>query len=173
MRFNELEKKLKRYRVKMSTPTFVIKIKELLKLEAIKKVERSRHNVGYFVNVAKLYETIRSIDVAELLKTQRWVMENQKIIKAWPIERIVTYLVNLLWLKDLYLVRLLFQDRLKPMKRGEGLIQAEMIDSQFQFILNMILEATEATEREYEEIIEHLNKQIKERNELLLLSTNK
>jgi len=166
MRFNELERQLKKYGNKISTPTVINHLKELQKMKVVKRVRSGKQKVLYHI-------TERSLDPKELGKTMTWIEKNQDIIRSWSLREIVTYTINLMSLRDFYLVKLSLKSQFESRLVHRTLIRADMINAYFRFLFNMVLETIEGKDAEYDETVKHLDSQIKTFRDVLFQRTNK
>ena len=148
LRFNELHRTLKEVGLKMSKPTLVEHLNHLKKRRLLIRKKEGKQKVFYRVNWEKLEPLGEAIKTHQALKH---TLENEKNFKSFPIDEQVTYIHNILALRNLYRLRLEILDILDPSKNFEHSIQYLFINRLFEFFKTWLLENCHTNKTECKE----------------------
>lgn len=122
----------------MSKPTLSEHLKHLKKRRLVIRKREGKQNVTYQVNWEKLEHLSEAIETRQALKR---MLENEKNFKSFPIDEQVTYVHNILALRNLYRLRLEIFSILHPSKNFEHSVQYLFISRFFEFFKTWLLES--------------------------------
>lgn len=156
LRFNKLYATLNQIGLEMSKPTLIEHLNHLKKRKLVIRKREGKQNVTYEVNWKKLEH------LAEALRTQqalKHLLENKENFKSFPIEEQVTYVHNILALRNLHRLKLEILDIIDPSKNFEHSIQYLFTNRFFQLFKTWLLENCHENKTECEKkalgMIEH------------------
>jgi len=138
LRFNELHRTLNQIGLRMSKPTLVEHLNHLKKRSLLIRKKEGKQNISYEVNWKKLEHLNEAIKTRQALKG---MLENEKNFKSFPIDEQVTYVQNILALRNLYRLRLEIFSILDPSKNFEHSVQYLFINRFFEFFKTWLLES--------------------------------
>ena len=148
LRFNELHRTLNQIGLRMSKPTLAEHLKHLKKRRLLIRKKEGKQNISYEVNWEKLEHLSEAIKTRQALKG---MLENEKNFKSFPIDEQVTYVHNILALRNLYRLRLEIFSILDSSKNFEHSVQYLFINRFFEFFKTWLLESCHKNKTECKE----------------------
>ncbi|MFQ6068821.1 MAG: ArsR/SmtB family transcription factor [Candidatus Bathyarchaeia archaeon] len=148
LRFNELHRTLNQIGLEMSKPTLIEHLNHLKKRRLVIRKKEGKQNVSYRVNWEKLEHLGEAIKTRQRLKH---MLENEKVFKSFPLDEQVTYVHNILALRNLYRLRLEILDVLDPSKNFEHSIQYLFTNRFFEIFKIWLLESCRKNKSECKE----------------------
>lgn len=137
LRFNELHRTLNDIGLKMSKPTLVEHLNHLKKRRLLVRKREGKQNVTYRVHWKNLEHLADAIKSRQALKH---LLKNKESFNSVPIDDQITYVHNILALRNLYLLRLEVSSIIDPSKNFEHSVQYLFINRFFEFFKTWLLE---------------------------------
>lgn len=137
LRFNELHRTLGMIGLKMSKPTLSEHLKHLRRKKLVVRRKEGKQNVSYKTNWKELESLDKAIKTQQALKR---TLENEAGFKSFPIDEQVTYVHNVLALRNLYRLKLEVLNVIDPNKNFEHSVQYLFIHRFFELFKTWLLQ---------------------------------
>lgn len=114
IRFNELHKQLRNYGLRMSKPTLILHLNHLLKEKAVLRLQQDKQVVFYQVNWKRFQQLRKAHKISQAALDYT---VDEKTFNSKPLREQINMVLDMLFLKDLFMLKLSTLYVLHPRER--------------------------------------------------------
>lgn len=145
IRFNELKRTLKELNFKLSTPALVRNLNKLAKKDIVKRTQRGKQNVSYFLTSYPILGDLGAIS---------WLKDSEARVSAMTTDRLMGFMIGLAQLHGLHLLNLRLKNICGRISNTDYNLKAMFLDSFYNSIYAILVSHCEERKDQSKEELE-------------------
>jgi DNA-binding HxlR family transcriptional regulator len=157
IRFNELHKQLRNYGLKMSKPTLILHLGHLLRQKTILRLQQDRQIVFYEINWKRLEQLRKAHQISQAALDYT---TDEKTFNSKPLRHQINMTLDMLFLKELFMLKLSALYLLHPKERTPILSTISYIRTLYTVYARWLFKNIEKTEDKGEQLFKAIDETV-------------
>jgi predicted transcriptional regulator len=157
IRFNELHRELRNYGLEISKPTLIQHLNHLLKQKTIQRLQQDKQIVFYQINWKRLQQLRKAHQISQAVLDYTI---DEKTFNSKPLRDQINITLDMLFLKELFMLKLSALYLLQPKERTSILRTIGYIRTLYTIYVKWLFKNTQQTKEDGEQMLKAIDETI-------------